>query len=64
MKRFHCQSQWMGETPICWCADPKPWLIESKIIAELVLPLNLDQNKHSGFHTAYLLHGGLSGRLH
>jgi hypothetical protein len=55
----------MGENArICWCADPKPWLIESKIIAELVLPLNLDQNKHSGFHTAYLLHGGLSGRLH
>jgi hypothetical protein len=35
---------------VCWLVDPEPWVVESKLIAELVLPLNLDQNKHSGFH--------------
>lgn len=44
-------SEWMGEhARVCWLADPKPWVIESKLIAKLVLPLNLDQNKHSSFH--------------
>ncbi len=35
---------------VCWYVDPEPWVIEAKLITELVLPLNLDQNKRSGFH--------------
>lgn len=44
-------STWMAEhARVCWYVDPEPWLLEAKLIAELVLPLNLNQNKHSGFH--------------
>lgn len=44
-------SDWMAEhARVSWFVDTEPWLIESKLISELVLPLNLDQNKHSGFH--------------
>jgi hypothetical protein len=33
-------SEWMGKhARVCWYVDPSPWLIESKIIAELMLPL-------------------------
>ncbi|WP_372496029.1 GIY-YIG nuclease family protein [Promicromonospora umidemergens] len=46
-------SAWMDEhARVCWYVAPEPWLIESKLISELVLPLNLDKNKHSGFHAA------------
>lgn len=44
-------SDWMAEhARVCWRVDPEPWLLEAKLISELVLPLNLDQNKHSAFH--------------
>ena len=44
-------SEWMGDhARVCWCIDPEPWLIEAKLISELVLPLNLDQNKEGVFH--------------
>lgn len=44
-------SEWMDEhARVCWYVDPEPWLIESKLISELTLPLNLDQNRYSGFH--------------
>lgn len=46
-------SEWMDEhSRVCWYIDPEPWLIESKLISELNLPLNLDQNGYSGFHGA------------
>jgi len=44
-------SEWMAEhARVCWYVDSEPWVIESKLIRELVLPLNLDQNTHSPFH--------------
>lgn len=44
-------SRWMAEhARVCWHVDPQPWLIESILISEFVLPLNLDQNTHGGFH--------------
>ena len=44
-------SEWMREhARVCWLVCPEPWVIETKLIAELVLPLNLDQNKRSAFH--------------
>ena len=46
-------SEWMGEhARVCWLVEPAPWVIESKLISELVLPLNLDQNRRSRFHAA------------
>lgn len=45
-------SEWMEQhARVCWLVDPEPWIAESRLIAELVLPLNLDQNKHSGFYS-------------
>ena len=45
-------SEWMGRhARVSWLVDPEPWIVESQLIADLVLPLNLDQNKHSKFHT-------------
>ena len=35
---------------VCWAETPTPWILESQLIASLTLPLNLDQNKDSGFH--------------
>lgn len=44
-------SQWMGDhARVCWAETATPWLLESRLIERLTLPLNLDQNKHSGFH--------------
>ena len=44
-------SEWMAEhARVCWYIDPKPWLIETKLISEYALPLNLDQNRHGSFH--------------
>lgn len=44
-------SDWMAEhARVCWLVDAAPWHIEAELISELVLPLNLNQNKHSGFH--------------
>ncbi|MFC5265450.1 GIY-YIG nuclease family protein [Kribbella qitaiheensis] len=44
-------SDWMARhARVCWVATPTPWLLESQLIRDLLLPLNLDQNKHSGFH--------------
>lgn len=44
-------SDWMSEyARVCWLVDAEPWRIETELISELVLPLNLDQNKHSAFH--------------
>ncbi|WP_425491695.1 GIY-YIG nuclease family protein [Nocardioides mesophilus] len=44
-------SEWMAvHARVCWAASPTPWLLETHLIEQLSLPLNLDQNKHSGFH--------------
>jgi hypothetical protein len=34
---------------VCWTVSEQPWLVETELIGRLVLPLNLDQNKDSGF---------------
>ena len=44
-------SRWMADhARVCWTETPTPWVLESRLIANVTLPLNLDQNKHSGFH--------------
>lgn len=41
---------WMaGDARVCWVATPAPWTLESVLITQLTLPLNLDQNRQSGF---------------
>jgi hypothetical protein len=35
---------------VVWAATPKPWVAEKQLIGKLVLPLNLDQNRHNSFH--------------
>ncbi|MFB1426967.1 GIY-YIG nuclease family protein [Micrococcus endophyticus] len=40
-----------------WYVHRQPWRVESELISELVLPLNLDQNRHGSFHET--LSGGL-----
>ncbi len=43
-------NDWMSRhARVCWLESPQPWLLESNLIATLTLPLNLDQNAHSGF---------------
>ncbi len=43
-------SDWMAEhARVRWLVDAARWRVEARFISELVLPLNLDQNKHSGF---------------
>lgn len=44
-------SRWMAENAfVAWMVSSRPWELESEFIAELDLPLNLDQNKHGHFH--------------
>lgn len=44
-------SNWMGENAfVTWAVTPTPWMAEEHIIANVDLPLNLDQNRHHGFH--------------
>ena len=44
-------SQWLqGNAFVSWVVDPEPWVFEEKLIAELSLPLNLDQNTSHPFH--------------
>jgi len=44
-------SKWLAEhARVCWAVDLQPWVVESQLINEVVLPLNVDQNVHSGFH--------------
>ncbi|MFJ8183477.1 GIY-YIG nuclease family protein [Streptomyces sp. NPDC096105] len=45
-------SQWMADNArVCWIERSEPWDLESQLICQLDLPLNLDQNRHSAFHT-------------
>ncbi|GAA3479141.1 GIY-YIG nuclease family protein [Streptomyces yanii] len=44
-------SQWMAENArVCWIEQNEPWTMESELISQLDLPLNLDQNRHNTFH--------------
>ncbi|MFC9398630.1 GIY-YIG nuclease family protein [Streptomyces sp. NPDC057027] len=44
-------SQWMADNAqVCWIEQSEPWDLESQLISELDLPLNLDQNRHNAFH--------------
>nr|WP_257004812.1 hypothetical protein [Streptomyces sp. Tue6028] len=44
-------SQWMAENArVCWIEQSEPWTVESELISQLDLPLNLDQNRHNPFH--------------
>lgn len=46
-------SDWMAEHAcVCWKVDPEPWHGESQMLRDVDLPLNLDQNAHSGFHAS------------
>lgn len=43
-------SAWMERhARVALLETPMPWMVESHLIAELTLPLNLDQNAHSPF---------------
>lgn len=43
-------SEWMEQhARVALLETPSPWLVESRLISELTLPLNLDQNAHSPF---------------
>ncbi|MFI9767383.1 GIY-YIG nuclease family protein [Streptomyces sp. NPDC052415] len=45
-------SQWMADNArVCWLEQREPWDLESQLITELDLPLNLDQNHHNAFHS-------------
>ncbi|MFE7860028.1 GIY-YIG nuclease family protein [Streptomyces sp. NPDC057403] len=44
-------SQWMADNArVCWIERSEPWDLESQLIQQLDLPLNLDQNRHNAFH--------------
>ncbi|MFF4491185.1 GIY-YIG nuclease family protein [Streptomyces sp. NPDC001544] len=44
-------SQWMADNArVCWIEHDEPWTLESQLISQLDLPLNLDQNRHNAFH--------------
>ena len=45
-------SAWMGDhARVVWCACSEPWLAEDALLNSFDLPLNLDANQHSGFHS-------------
>ena len=44
-------SAWMQQNAfVAWIEHPEPWVLEEKLISELSLPLNLDQNRNHAFH--------------
>ncbi|MFH8756240.1 GIY-YIG nuclease family protein [Streptomyces atroolivaceus] len=45
-------SQWMADNArVCWIEQDQPWGLESYLISQLDLPLNLDQNRHNTYHS-------------
>ena len=45
-------SAWMGANAfVSWLADPTPWKLEARLIRDLCLPPNLDQNDGHPFQT-------------
>ncbi|MBB1255688.1 hypothetical protein H3146_20340 [Streptomyces sp. OF3] len=44
-------SQWMADNArVCWIERSEPWELETQLMHQLDLPLNLDQNRHNAFH--------------
>ncbi|WP_369695906.1 GIY-YIG nuclease family protein [Streptomyces abyssomicinicus] len=44
-------SRWMADhAQVCWIERSEPWDLESQLVSQLDLPLNLDQNRHNAFH--------------
>lgn len=44
-------STWMQQNAfVAWVGHPMPWVLEEKLISDLSLPLNLDQNRNHVFH--------------
>ena len=45
-------SDWLERNArVAWLACDEPWRIEERMIHSVSLPLNLDQNRHHGFHS-------------
>ncbi|MEV7860967.1 GIY-YIG nuclease family protein [Streptomyces hirsutus] len=45
-------SQWMADNArVYWIGQNEPCDLESQLISQLDLPLNLDQNRHNTFHS-------------
>ena len=45
-------SDWLEQNArVAWLACDEPWRIEEQMIRSISLPLNLDQNRHHGFHS-------------
>ena len=45
-------SDWLERNArVAWLACDEPWRIEEHMIRSVSLPLNLDQNRHHGFHS-------------
>lgn len=45
-------SEWFQRNAfVSWVVDPEPWKLEERLIADLSLPLNLDQNRDHPFHS-------------
>lgn len=45
-------TEWMAEhAKVVWTPTDHPWKLEEELIKTCVLPLNLDQNRHSPFHS-------------
>lgn len=46
-------SQWMDDNAlVVWLPHAEPWILESQLIANVSLPLNLQGNQHHAFHGA------------
>ncbi|MEU6161508.1 GIY-YIG nuclease family protein [Streptomyces sp. NPDC047130] len=44
-------SRWMADNArVCWVEHAEPTALESRLIAELDVPLNIDQNSHNAFY--------------
>lgn len=44
-------SAWMGQhARVSWVTTGEPWVLESRLIGQMQLPLNLDQNRQGAFH--------------
>ncbi|MGB3483267.1 MAG: hypothetical protein WBB07_13765 [Mycobacterium sp.] len=43
-------TNWMAENAaVSWVLHPEPWFLEGKLLAALVLPLNVQDNEHNSF---------------
>ena len=44
-------SAWMADNAlVSWIAQDRPWELEERLIRSVPLPLNLQGNRHHGFH--------------